>query len=229
MKIDIVKTIRTGIGVVSLCIWFTFFIIFVKPEIGRIIIPRVIDFSEAYAQSNRGIDLDPILVSSLDGNDDSSSSLYSTRFGSSGGGIYGDLVTSDTRVIALNRFLVDYHSPMAPYAELFVASADEVGLDWRLTPAIAGVESGFGRITPYNSANAWGWRGGPGGDFSRFETWDESIPYIITRIAIGYGTNMDIFVMEPIYCPPCGRTPGHPWANGVIGYMTELSEYRRNL
>jgi len=229
MNVDIVTTVRWSVRVASLCIWFTFFVVFVKPEIGELIIPKMLDFSETYAQSNRGIDLDPILISSLDGDGSPSSSLYSTKFGLGGSGIYGDLVTSDTRVIALNRFLVDYHSPMAEYAELFVVSADEVGLDWRLVSAISGVESGFGRITPYNSTNAWGWRGGPGGDFSRFETWEESIPYVTTRIAVGYGTNMDIFVMEPIYCPPCGQTPGHPWANGVLRYMAELSEYRENL
>jgi hypothetical protein len=118
---------------------------------------------------------------------------------------------------------------MAPYSELIVESADEVGLDWRLVVAISCVESACGRIIPYNSYNAWGWRGGPGGDYSIFESWNESIPYITTRIAVGYGTDIDIFDMEPTYCPPCGQNPQHAWANGVIGYMEELSNYRQNL
>lgn len=228
MKTKITNIISIAVKIIGLAIWFAFFASMVKPEIGRQIIPKLINFSEAYAQSKQGVDLDPILGSSLDSGELGKSSLYSAKYGYSEG-IYGDLVTSDTRVIAMNRFLVDYHSPMAPYAETFVKAADDVGLDWRLVAAISGVESGFGRITPYNSKNAWGWRGGPGGDFSIFDTWEEGITHVTTRIAVGYGTNIDVFVMEPTYCPPCGMNPQHSWANGVQNYMSELSSYRKNL
>ncbi|MBN2100408.1 hypothetical protein JW710_00730 [Candidatus Dojkabacteria bacterium] len=223
------KIIKIVFRFLCLAVWLAFFVILVKPEIAKYAIPKLINFTETYAESNSGIDLDPILASSLDDYSGPSSSLYATKFGDSSSGIYGDLVTSDTRVIALNRFLVDYGSPMAPYAETFVTSAEDVGLDWRLVPAISGVESAFGRIIPYNSYNAWGWRGGAYGAFSEFGSWENGIEHVTTRIAVGYGTDIDVFTMEPIYCPPCGQNPQHAWANGVARYMAEISEYRKNL
>ncbi|MEA3357583.1 MAG: hypothetical protein U9Q67_04055 [Patescibacteria group bacterium] len=201
----------------------------IKPEIGKYAIPWLLSFSEAHAQSEIGLELDPIILPSTSDTSLATSSLYSTRYGLGNGGIYGDLITSDTRVISMHHFLVDYHSPMAPYAETFVVVADEVGLDWRLVAGISGVESGFGRIIPYNSYNAWGWRGGPGGNFSNFGSWEEAIDYITRRLAVGYGTELDVFGMESTYCPPCGLNPAHAWANGVSDYMGLLSQYRREL
>jgi hypothetical protein len=221
-----IKNIFKGLG---LSIWFIFFVLFVRPKIGEKVMPYLIKFSHAQASSAQGIDLDPIRVADSEIQTDSSSSIYSSRFGYGDSNIYGDVETSDTRVIAMSRFLNNYNSPMAPYAKVFVESADEVGLDWRLVASISGVESGFGRITPYESKNAWGWRGGPGGDFSDFPTWEDGIRHVTSRIAIGYGTDITPHSMESIYCPPCGEVPSHPWANGVAGYMSELSEYRSNL
>ncbi len=213
---------------VVISLWFGFFAIIIRPEIGRIVIPRLIDFTEAQAEANEGVDLDPIIATSGSEFEETKSSLYSTKSGY-GQSIYGDLVTSDTRVVAMNRFLADYSSPMAPYAEVFISTADEVGLDWRLVASISGVESAFGRIIPYNSYNAWGWKGGPGGSFSQFSSWEESASYVTRRIAAGYGTDSDPFAMESTYCPPCGMNPRHSWANGVSRYMNELSDYRANL
>ncbi len=48
-------------------------------------------------------------------------------------------------------------------------------------------------------------------------------------MADGYGTDLDIFEIEPTYCPPCGQNPRHEWANGVIRYMDQLDESRRDL
>ncbi len=224
-----INIVQNVIKVAALLVWFGIFVTFVRPEVGEKVIPYLVDFSQAQASEQQGINLDPIQVEGGSANMDSSSSLYTTNFGYGEGGIGGDLVTSDTRVIAMSRFLTDYSSPMAPYAEVFVESADEVGLDWRLVASISGVESGFGRITPYESNNAWGWRGGPGGDFSDFATWEEGIRHVTTRIAVGYGTDITPFSMESTYCPPCGQVETHPWANGVSRYMAELTEYRSNL
>ena len=220
-----VMVTKVGAGLVC----FLAFAAIVKPEVGSKIIPKIVEFSEVYANSTAGVDLDPIYISKGGATNMSVTGLYSTRYGYLGDGIYGELVTSDTRVVAMHRFLVNYDSPMAPYAETFVVEADDAGLDWRLMAAISGVESAFGRLIPYNSYNAWGWRGGPGGDFSNFSSWRDGIEFITPRVADGYGTDIDVFEMEPTYCPPCGRNPEHAWANGVERYMGQLSEYRENL
>ena len=218
-----------GIKIVSICICFFFFASIVKPQVTQFVIPRLIAASQGYELTQKGVDLDPIFFSEGGSTISKITGLYSTRQAYVGNGIYGDLVTSDTRVIAMNRFLTDYSSPMAPYAETFIVAADDAGLDWRLVASISGVESAFGRLIPYNSYNGWGWRGGPGGAFSNFGSWDNGINHVTSRIAIGYGTDTEPFRMEAVYCPTCGQVPTHDWANGVARYMEELNEYRRNL
>jgi len=217
------------VKLVSSAVCFVFFVVIVKPEISAHVIPKLVDLSDSYANAQNGVDLDPIFLSEGGSFASRITGLYSTRHGYVGNGIYGDLITSDTRVIAMNRFLVDYDSPMAPYAETFIASADDAGLDWRLVASISGVESAFGRLIPHNSYNAWGWRGGPGGAFSNFSSWPDAISYVTAHIADGYGTSLNVYGMEPIYCPPCGQNPQHAWAGGVTRYIGELDEYRRNL
>lgn len=214
---------------VALVVLFIVFASIVQPKIVEVVIPELVLASQNYSGTSRGVDLDPIFFSEGSGAMSKVTGLYSTRHAYVGDGMYGDLVTTDTRVIAMSRFLTDYSSPMAPYAETFVVVADDVGLDWRLVASISGVESAFGRLIPYRSYNAWGWRGGPGGAFSDFGSWPYGITHVTTRIAIGYGTDAEPFGMEAIYCPPCGQVPTHDWANGVARYMEELNVYRRNL
>lgn len=139
--------------------------------------------------------------------------------------------TVDPRVLAMNKFLTHYHSPMAGSARTFVEEADKHGLDWRLLAAISGVESAFGNIVPRGSNNAWGWRGVNGNEagWSMFESWDEAIRHITWRFSVGYGTTMTPFEIEPIYCPPCGANPEHAWANGVTRFMLQLQYYLDNL
>lgn len=138
-------------------------------------------------------------------------------------------VVSDPRIIAMKKFLIDYHSPMYPYADVFIIEADKYGLDWRLVASISGVESAFGTIIPTNSNNGWGWKGGPGGNWSMFTTWRQGIETITSGLALGYGTKLTPFQIEPTYCPPCGQNPAHSWANGVTQYMNELNYYLNNL
>lgn len=80
----------------------------------------------------------------------------------------------DTRSLRLKRFLDDQKSPLAKFAEVFVKYADINGLDWRLVPAISGVESSFGKRIPYGSYNAYGWANGT----YRFGSWESSIEVV---------------------------------------------------
>ena len=225
----LLEKIVFGLKFLAVVVLFFAFSAMVRPQIGRYIIPSLVNLSQTFARSQEGVELDPIFLSDGMQAGLPVTGLYSTRHGYLGASMYGELVTSDTRVVAINRFLVDHGSPMAPYAETFVAAADDSGLDWRLIVSIAGVESAFGRLIPYNSYNAWGWRGGPGGDFSNFTSWIDGIQYVTSQVAEGYGRDIDVFTMEPIYCPPCGENPQHAWANGVTNYMQQLSSYRSNL
>ena len=78
-----------------------------------------------------------------------------------------NLAQPDKRIQQLESFLKSYDSPLAEQAENFIISADRYGIDWKLVPAITGVESTFGKRIPYQSYNAYGWASGT----YFFESW----------------------------------------------------------
>lgn len=142
-----------------------------------------------------------------------------------------DIKTEDPRFLVMQKFLLDYNSPMYPAARTFIEEADKYGLDWRLVVSISGVESAFGNIYPKGTHNAWGWRGinkNPDG-WSQFPSWDAAIAEVTRGLAQGYGITLTPFQIEPYYCPPCGLNPAHTWANGVSRFMRELNYYLDNI
>lgn len=149
-------------------------------------------------------------------------------------------ISGDERVVALLIFLTKYNSPMATpsVAKAFVDSADKYGFGdkWHLLPAIAGIESGFGRLIPYHgnksSYNAWGWSGGSKyGRWSYFESWEDAINQISKGIANGYkNTNFEPEKMMATYCPPCALPKNKGiWAKAVNGYIKELQNIHDSL
>ena len=88
----------------------------------------------------------------------------------------------DFRVENLRKFLEKYNSPLAIYAQEFVAYADINGLDYRLVPSITGVESTFGKHIPFESFNAYGWANG---EYS-FVSWEDSIAHVSGVLKTSY-------------------------------------------
>jgi len=138
--------------------------------------------------------------------------------------IGSDIGSLDGRAAALRKYLRDQGSPLMPYAELIVKEADIYKLDWRLVPAISGIESRFCRIRPAGTNNCWGWRGGPGGDWQVFEDLGVGVKVLTSRLALGYGTHLTPYDIEPAYCPPCAAS-GHHWAFAVTQYMGGMQQY----
>lgn len=105
------------------------------------------------------------------------------------------------------------NAPLADYAEKFVEVANKYGLDYRLLPAIATVESGGGKSN-FRSYNAWGW-GNKG--FSSFE---EGIEVVGRGLKTGYIDKGRDTVEEiaPVYCPPNYKN----WARSVNQFMLEI-------
>lgn len=214
------------IRVFLLLLLFTFYLLLISPKVENYLTHI---FAEAYRESSFSEvnSLSPIFNKYV------YASEYDLGTNSKRGSIVsnGKFHTLDPRILAMNKFLKNYHSPMASHADTFVKEADKHGLDWRLLVSISGVESAFGNLIPTNSNNAWGWRGinGNSAGWSMFSSWDDAIVHITERLAIGYGTNLTPFDMEATYCPPCGQNPAHLWANGVNNYMNQLSYYLDNL
>lgn len=75
------------------------------------------------------------------------------------------------RITAIENVLKRYDSPMVGEAENFIVVASAMRLDPYMLPAIAGVESGFGKALIQGSNNPFGWNVGR----TLFPTWSEGI------------------------------------------------------
>jgi hypothetical protein len=83
----------------------------------------------------------------------------------------------DARIGLLRHFLKEKKAPAARYAETFIAEADSHGLDWRLLPSLAFVESGGGKHCRRN--NLFGWDNGT----SKFPSVTAAIHHVATALA----------------------------------------------
>ncbi|MBI4100301.1 glucosaminidase domain-containing protein [Candidatus Microgenomates bacterium] len=125
---------------------------------------------------------------------------------------------ADKRVQQLRLFLAHYNSPLEDFAPAFIESADRNGVDWKLVPAITGVESTFGKAIPAKSYNAYGWANGE----YYFKNWGESIEIVNKTLKEKYidrGANT-VEKIAPIYAPP-SRT----WAGKVNFFMRKIESF----
>lgn len=121
----------------------------------------------------------------------------------------------DIRVEKLKAYLADFNSPLASYAENFVEAADTYQLDWKLLPAITGVESTFGKQIPAGSYNAYGWANGA----YWFKSWEQSIDYVSGYLKEKYiDRGLDTpYKIGPVYAPPSST-----WAWKVVWFMNQI-------
>jgi hypothetical protein len=124
----------------------------------------------------------------------------------------------DTRVQKLGGYLHAQGSPFAENAADFVTAADRYGLDWKLIPAISGVESGFGHAYIVGTYNAWGW----GGGYIHFSSWTDAIFKISGALRDNYANHGLITPQEigPVYAPP-----SYSWASNVQMYMDRIGNF----
>jgi len=131
-------------------------------------------------------------------------------------GVSGVLKTEpiqlDNRLEKLTAFLEKYDSPLVSYAETFVFMADKYQIDWKLLPAITGVESTFGKQIPFNSYNAYGWNNGN----YRFQSWEDSIEIVSKALKEKYyNRGLDNpYKIGRVYAPPSPF-----WGNRVNNFM----------
>ena len=118
----------------------------------------------------------------------------------------------DPRVEKLEAFFTKYDSPLASYAQEFIEAADLYQLDWKLVPAITGVESTFGKRIPAYSYNAYGWNNGN----YYFQSWEQSINHVSRCLKEKYvDRGLDTpYKIGPVYAPPSAT-----WASKVVYFM----------
>ena len=79
----------------------------------------------------------------------------------------------DPEAQILQKYLARFDSPLQYAAQDFIDAAKQYNLDWKMLPAIAGVESTFGKQIP-GGYNGWGW-GVYGTQAIYFSSWREAI------------------------------------------------------
>ena len=129
-----------------------------------------------------------------------------------------NLSSTDIRVKALKNVFEKYNSPLVDEASSYVALADKNGVDWKLLPAISGLESSFGKRLMPNSYNAYGW----GGGHIYFDSWEQGIDTITKALSQKYyarGADT-VWSIGPIYA----ESP--TWAVRVNSFIQKIeSEY----
>ena len=129
-------------------------------------------------------------------------------------------IALDTRVKAIENVFKKHNSPLVEESRYFVEYADKYGVDWKLLPAISGLESSFGRRLMPGSHNAYGW----GGGHIYFDSWEDGINTINKALAEKYVARgaKNVWEIGPIYA----ESP--TWAVRVNSFMNKIdSEYVR--
>lgn len=126
----------------------------------------------------------------------------------------------DREAEILAEFLAQYSSPLQYSAQDFVDAAKMYNLDWKLLPAIAGVESTFGKQIP-GGFNGWGWGAYDAYHAIYFASWKDGI-YTVSKglkenyIDKGY---TEPYSMNRIYA----ASP--TWGANVTFFMNQIEKF----
>lgn len=129
----------------------------------------------------------------------------------------------DPKAEILAKYLAKYNSPLQYHAQDFIDAARVYGLDWKLVPAIAGVESTFGKFTP-GGFNGWGW-GVYGTQTIYFTSWREGIFTVSKGLKENYINKglTNPYAMNKIYAV----SPHWGWK--VTYFMNDIDRFAINL
>lgn len=125
----------------------------------------------------------------------------------------------DRQAKILAQYLAKFDSPLQNHAQDFIDAANTYQLDWKLLPAIAGVESTFGKQIP-GGFNAWGW-GVYGTQAVYFSSWRDGIFTIAKGLRENYFNKglTDPFSINRAYA----ASPF--WGGKVAYFMQDLENF----
>lgn len=125
----------------------------------------------------------------------------------------------DKRAKVLAAYLASHNSPMQYHAQDFIDAADKYALDWKMLPAIAGVESTFGKFIP-GGYNAYGW-GVYGTNRIYFASWTDGI----FTVAKGLRENYFNRGLTNPYAINRAYAASPHWGRHVTFFMNDLEKY----
>src|SRR3990172_288918 len=125
----------------------------------------------------------------------------------------------DKKATILSLYLAQFDSPLQYHAQDFIDASNTYDLDWKMIPAIAGVESTFGKHIP-GGFNAWGW-GVYGSQAIYFNSWRDGIFTISKKLKENYLNRglKDPYSINRIYA----ASPH--WGGKVSYFMNDLEEF----
>ena len=122
----------------------------------------------------------------------------------------------DDRAKILAKFLKKQGSPMAKDAPELVRIADKYNFDWKLLPAIAALESQYGKMVPAGSFNPYGWNNGS----AYFKNWVSASEIVAEGIRIRYAPKGAVTPWR--IGPSYAESP--TWAARVDSYMSLIDQ-----
>ena len=125
----------------------------------------------------------------------------------------------DLQAEILAEYLASYNSPLQYHAQDFIDAARVYNLDWKLVPAIAGVESTFGKFIP-GGYNGWGW-GVYGTQAIYFNSWREGIFTVSKGLKENY---INKGLTDPLSMNRIYAASPH-WVGKVTYFMNDLEKF----
>ena len=131
----------------------------------------------------------------------------------------GEATAMDARPELVRQYLAYWGSPLEPYSNFIVETADRYELDYRLTTAIAQQESNLCKIIPPGSNNCWGWGIHSAGSLG-FDSFEEGIETVSAGLRDEY-LNKGFGTVEEIMSKYTPLSNGS-WAAGVTKFISEM-------
>lgn len=125
----------------------------------------------------------------------------------------------DRKAEILSAYLAKFNSPMQYHAQDFIDASQTFGLDWKMLPAIAGVESTFGKNIP-GGYNAYGW-GIYGSNRVYFKSWRDGMFTVAKGLKENYVNRglTNPYSMNRVYA----ASP--VWGSKVTYFMLDLEKF----
>ncbi len=133
--------------------------------------------------------------------------------------ISSSIETADARSQIIKKYLESYNSPIAPYSDFIVQSADKYSIDFRLITAIAQQESNLCKVIPPGSYNCWGW-GITSENTLGFNSYTEGIETVSMGLRKNY-IDKGYSTIEEIMSKYTPQSNGS-WAFGVNSFMEAM-------
>lgn len=125
----------------------------------------------------------------------------------------------DARAEIIRNYLRNYGSPLEPYADHIVQSADNYGIDFRLITAIAQQESNLCKFIPAETYNCWGWGIHSQGTLG-FNSYEDGIETVSEGLRTNY-INEGFTTVDKIMSRYTPLSNGS-WSEGVTQFMSDM-------